>query len=331
MTYTLRLKGSSGEVEVACNANETMLGALLANSADVQYLCRAGICGLCKAKLVSGAVNKLYHRATALSDEEEATGHILLCRSQPQQDCTVHPVQSALSMSFDSGGRYLAITHDTGPGQVDVRLQSPEPFKAFRPGHLAWIHSSDGSAPPAMVCFVRQDPDAPSVATFQRMTPVALYDSLDASATVTLDGPHGSPIPPELFAHPYIAVLEASAWPLLAALCEGQREAGAPRALQVIFIGREVSAPVPLIEAVSEGWALLREPAQALKDHIRAAVSQLEAGARLKVLLRGSIAFQDLARRAISGTGVRAWDVSGDSRIDLNTVSDGNRDASPAL
>jgi ferredoxin len=51
------------------------------------YSCRAGSCGRCKAKLVTGQVKQL--ATDGLSQDDQQQGYILLCSCLPLSDLTI--------------------------------------------------------------------------------------------------------------------------------------------------------------------------------------------------------------------------------------------------
>lgn len=59
---------------------ESLLDAALRAGVAAPYLCTGGICGACRAKLVSGSVEMAFNRA--LSDVELAEGWVLACQSR---------------------------------------------------------------------------------------------------------------------------------------------------------------------------------------------------------------------------------------------------------
>jgi ring-1,2-phenylacetyl-CoA epoxidase subunit PaaE len=71
---------------------ETLLETVLRNRADAPYACRGGVCGTCRAKLVSGEVRM--DRNFALEPEETEAGYVLTCQS--------HPVTPVVEVDFDA-------------------------------------------------------------------------------------------------------------------------------------------------------------------------------------------------------------------------------------
>ncbi|WP_227317823.1 NADH oxidoreductase [Cedecea davisae] len=62
----------------------TLLTALESNSVPVNAACRAGVCGCCKTKVISGDYSVT--STMTLTEEEIADGYVLACSCQPQGD-----------------------------------------------------------------------------------------------------------------------------------------------------------------------------------------------------------------------------------------------------
>ncbi len=63
---------------------ETILNATLRARPDAPYSCTGGVCGTCRARVVSGEVRM--DRNYALEPEEVAAGVVLACQSHPVSD-----------------------------------------------------------------------------------------------------------------------------------------------------------------------------------------------------------------------------------------------------
>lgn len=87
---TIRLDGRSTELAVH-SLGEPILVAALAQRPDAPYSCRDGVCGTCRAKLVSGEV--VMERCSALDRREQAAGYVLACMA--------HPVTETVTLDFD--------------------------------------------------------------------------------------------------------------------------------------------------------------------------------------------------------------------------------------
>lgn len=88
-SVTARLDGRGGTWPVL--DGESLLEAVLRNRPDAPYACKGGVCGTCRAFLVSGEVRM--DRNFALEKEETEAGYVLACQS--------HPVTEKVELDFD--------------------------------------------------------------------------------------------------------------------------------------------------------------------------------------------------------------------------------------
>ncbi|MBL1091251.1 MULTISPECIES: 1,2-phenylacetyl-CoA epoxidase subunit PaaE [Streptomyces] len=88
-TVTATLDGRSGTWPV--HDGESLLEAVLRNRADAPYACKGGVCGTCRAFLVSGEIRM--DRNFALESDEVNAGYVLACQS--------HPVTEKVELDFD--------------------------------------------------------------------------------------------------------------------------------------------------------------------------------------------------------------------------------------
>lgn len=88
-TVTARLDGRGGTWPV--QAGESLLDTVLRNRPDAPYACKGGVCGTCRAFLVSGEVRM--DRNFALEPEETEAGYVLACQS--------HAATEKVELDFD--------------------------------------------------------------------------------------------------------------------------------------------------------------------------------------------------------------------------------------
>ncbi|MEU0270905.1 2Fe-2S iron-sulfur cluster-binding protein [Streptomyces sp. NPDC006307] len=88
-TLTATLDGRSGTWPV--REAESLLDTVLRARADAPYACKGGVCGTCRAFLVSGEVRM--DRNYALEPEETEAGYVLACQS--------HPATPEVELDFD--------------------------------------------------------------------------------------------------------------------------------------------------------------------------------------------------------------------------------------
>ncbi|OUV02466.1 MAG: CDP-6-deoxy-delta-3,4-glucoseen reductase [Betaproteobacteria bacterium TMED82] len=86
--FQVNLKPSNVSFDVK-NDSQTILEAALEKGFVVPYGCKDGVCGSCKATLVSGKVDYGSHSRTALSKNEIQKKNILLCSAKPLSDLTI--------------------------------------------------------------------------------------------------------------------------------------------------------------------------------------------------------------------------------------------------
>ncbi|CAM5732859.1 putative phenylacetic acid degradation protein PaaE/phenylacetate-CoA oxygenase/reductase, PaaK subunit [Streptomyces badius] len=87
LTATLHGRSGSWPVENA----ESLLETVLRSRSDAPYACKGGVCGTCRAFLVSGEVRM--DRNFALEPEETEAGFVLACQS--------HPLTPEVELDFD--------------------------------------------------------------------------------------------------------------------------------------------------------------------------------------------------------------------------------------
>lgn len=91
-TITFRLDGTTATVTSPVHSNESVLNAALRVRADVPFACAGGVCGTCRAVVVSGTVEMTENYA--LEPDELARGFVLTCQAIPTSD--------AVEVNYDS-------------------------------------------------------------------------------------------------------------------------------------------------------------------------------------------------------------------------------------
>jgi CDP-4-dehydro-6-deoxyglucose reductase, E3 len=74
---------------------DTILDAALRSGLALNYGCSNGNCGLCKARIVSGQVQKVRHQDYVLSEAEKTQGYTLLCSNTAVGDLVIEALESA--------------------------------------------------------------------------------------------------------------------------------------------------------------------------------------------------------------------------------------------
>lgn len=81
---TFNLDGLSSSIESPKNAQETVLNAALRVRPDVPFACAGGVCGTCRAKVVSGEF--VMEENYALEKDEIEKGYVLTCQTRPTSE-----------------------------------------------------------------------------------------------------------------------------------------------------------------------------------------------------------------------------------------------------
>ncbi|MFA6014595.1 MAG: CDP-6-deoxy-delta-3,4-glucoseen reductase [Gallionellaceae bacterium] len=87
MTFKTTIKPSNHSFKTG--AGETILEAAIAHGFTLPYSCRNGACGVCKGKILEGAVDYGNVQNYALSDAEKAGGLALFCCAKPKSDLVI--------------------------------------------------------------------------------------------------------------------------------------------------------------------------------------------------------------------------------------------------
>lgn len=197
---TMRIEPAGQMLKV--NAKATLLQAALDQGVAFPHHCRAGGCGKCKCRLLSGKVREMTDKSYVLSAEELRRNFILACQSVPLTDVSVevelaagHGPRHAL---VHTSGEITAIEHLTDDiVHVQARLKDAAQYSA---GQYAEI-----CVPGVIVNGVREtrsysfasapgaDPDHHRVSFFIRRVPGGAFTDwlfTEAKVGTVLEG-HG--------------------------------------------------------------------------------------------------------------------------------------------
>lgn len=89
-----RVTIQQSDLIVSVEPGQTILEAALDAGIDWPYGCSHGMCGTCKARLLSGKVDMAEVSSFALFDDEREQGYILTCSAKPLSD---------IELAFDEG------------------------------------------------------------------------------------------------------------------------------------------------------------------------------------------------------------------------------------
>lgn len=142
--HAVRLRPGDTVVDVV--GKQTVLDAALAQGVPLKHDCRAGGCGACKCRLLSGTVKELTDKSFLLSAEEMRDNFILACQSVPTSDLEIaaswqEASLPAVSATFGVIEAQDALTHDI----LRVRISLDEPM-SWVAGQSVELVAQDGAA-----------------------------------------------------------------------------------------------------------------------------------------------------------------------------------------
>ena len=111
--FTVTLQGTGRRFDVA--AGETVLEAAQRAGVALPYSCRAGVCGSCKATLLSGRCEYPRNPPLALDADERAHHAVLLCQAVPASDLLL-------------AAREVASVEDIARRRLSVRVTGKRPL-----------------------------------------------------------------------------------------------------------------------------------------------------------------------------------------------------------
>lgn len=147
MTKTVRIVPSGRTFVV--QGNETLLEAALASGLRLDYGCSNGHCGRCRARVVSGSVERVRHSDFPFRAAEQQAGHILLCACTATSDLLLEADES-------DSPRHIPVQTLTarvrrierlGGGALGLELRTPRSSRLrFLAGQHATLRLADGTA-----------------------------------------------------------------------------------------------------------------------------------------------------------------------------------------
>lgn len=81
------------------SANQTVLQSALLHGVNIPHGCKAGGCGMCKCRLISGKVEQIIENTAKLTATELNTGIIFACCSVAKTDLQVEIITNSVTIS----------------------------------------------------------------------------------------------------------------------------------------------------------------------------------------------------------------------------------------
>ena len=224
MTAHVQIRPSGHEFFV--DGNDTLLEAALRAGLALDYGCSAGSCGKCKARVVSGEVQKTRHSDYVLSAAEKSAGAILMCCNTAVVDLVIE-AREAHGAADMPRQQIEAKVKSVGPIADEVRLlhlQTPRTNRLrFLAGQSVSLELAGGEVADCPVASCPCD-DRNLQFHIRRSAGDAftkrVFDGLNAGDTVRVDGPRGTFVLDEESARPLVFVAGGSGFATIKSLIE---------------------------------------------------------------------------------------------------------------
>lgn len=197
---TIKLAPSGKEVR--CEPGDTVLSSLERAGYALPNNCRAGACGECKTKVVSGEVDQGVVLDMALSAAEREAGFRLMCMAKPIDGVVEieYGTDDAMPKLFPPRDRVACVVTEKivrTPKIVELRIRPIGDPIRFWPGQYLMVGDERADAPPRPYSIANAPrPDGEIVLLVARVpdgrTSGWVHDRLAVGDRITVAGPYGT-------------------------------------------------------------------------------------------------------------------------------------------
>lgn len=255
----IRLHPSGRTVE--CESGRTVLEALEKSGYALPNNCRAGACGECKVKVVSGQFDQGFVMDMALSQDERRQGFGLMCMAKPLSEELVIEWGTA-----DAGPRLFPprenqwyVVTDRFPRTariVELRMRPLGAPMRYWPGQYVMLGGASAGVPARSYSVAnapREDGEIVLQVTRQDdgTTSKWVHESLQVGAKLTLSGPYGTFIGDTTSQSPVLCLAAGSGLAPILSLAEAALRRGYKEPVTLMFSGRE---PQDLYDSGLMAW-----------------------------------------------------------------------------
>jgi CDP-4-dehydro-6-deoxyglucose reductase len=240
MTAHVQLKPSGHEFFV--DGNDSLLEAALRAGLALDYGCSAGSCGKCKAKVLSGQVQKTRHSDYALSAAEKGAGVVLMCCNTAAVDLVIEAREAhgAAEMPLQN---IEARVKSVSPLAEDMRLlhlQTPRSNRLrFLAGQSVALELPGGISASYPVASCPCDDRNLQFHVRQRAGDAfaaRVFEGLGGADTVRIEGPRGSFVLNEESNRPLVFIAGGTGFAPIKSLIEHAMALDAAEALHLYWI-----------------------------------------------------------------------------------------------
>ena len=239
----IRLHPSGREVE--CREGETVLSALEQAGYALPNNCRAGACGECKVKVLSGQFDQGMVLDMALSQAERKDGYGLMCMAKPISEELVieYGTADAKPKLFPPRENVLFIVTDRiqrTPRIVELLLRPLGQPLRYWPGQYVMLGDESAGIPPR--CYsIANAPRADGEIVLQitraegGVTSMWVHDTLKSGDMVKLSGPYGTFIGDPSVDTPVLCMAAGSGLAPILALADAALRRGYRQPVTLLF------------------------------------------------------------------------------------------------
>ncbi len=243
MTAHVQVQPSGHEYFV--DGNDNLLESALRAGLSLDYGCSSGSCGKCKAKLLSGEVQRTRHSDYTLSATERNAGVILMCCNTAVLDLVIEAREAhgAADMPLQSIEAKVKAVSDISKGMRLLHLQTPRTNRLrFLAGQSVSLELADGTTAHHPIASCPCDDR-----NLQFHVPwlagddfaVRAFDGLARADTVRIIGPQGSFVLDEESHRPLVFIAGGSGFAPIKSLIEHAMALEVAESLHLIWIATD--------------------------------------------------------------------------------------------
>lgn len=233
---------------VECSYGDTVLMALEKSGYALPNNCRAGACGECKVKVLSGQFDQGMVLDMALSQEERRQGYGLMCMAKPISDELVIEwgTEDARPKLFPPRENMLFVVIDKRPlanRVVELRLRPVGQPMRYWPGQYLMLGGPQDIAPARAYSIANAPrPDGEIVLQVARAddgrTSAWVHDTLAVGDSIKLSGPYGTFIGDPAVDTPVLCLAAGTGLAPILALAEAALRRGFRKPVMLVVSAR---------------------------------------------------------------------------------------------
>lgn len=249
MQKTIRLHPSGREVE--CISGDTVLAALEKAGYALPNNCRAGACGECKVKVLSGQFDQGMVLDMALSQDERKQGFGLMCMAKPLSDELVIEwgTEDAKPKLFPprEDQRYVVTDRiQRTPRIMEIHFRPVGQVMRYWPGQYVTVGDERAGAPPRCYSIANSPrPDGEIMLQVTRLdegtTSKWMHEQVGIGDVVKISGPYGTFIGDPSVESPVLCIAAGSGLAPILSLTEAALRRGYRKPVTLLFSARSRS------------------------------------------------------------------------------------------